>query len=192
MRQNDYCFILQPLADHQGSKNPIREHRWTGPYIVEKVLLNKNYIVRKLNCNKTQILHHIRLREYEPNTVLQDSRPEGNLQQDDETVIPRDDLYVISWETNFEEFHNSNEEVTIPTLLDAKDNCNSLEDDASPPGEIFTDVDLWSTGPHENKNFEPPGNIRLERRNDWLVDQQSSEGMILSCPKYQTMKTMIW
>ena len=40
LKQNDYCFILQPVADHQGSEIPFREHRWTGPYIVEKVLPN--------------------------------------------------------------------------------------------------------------------------------------------------------
>ena len=91
LNQNDYCFILQPIADHQGSKIPFREYRWTGPYIVEKVLLNENYIVRKLNSNKTQILHRIRLRKYELNTVLQDIRPEGNLQPDDGIVIPQDD-----------------------------------------------------------------------------------------------------
>ena len=114
LKLNDYCFILQPIADHQGSKIPFREYRWTGPYIVEKVLPNDNYIVRKLNSNKTQILHRIRLRKYEPNTDLRDIRPEGNLQQDDEIVIPQDDLYVITWETNFEEFPNSAEKATFP------------------------------------------------------------------------------
>ena len=63
LKQNDYCFILQPIADHQGLKIPFREYRWTGPYLVEKVLPNENYIVRKLNSNKTQILHRIRLRK---------------------------------------------------------------------------------------------------------------------------------
>ena len=137
LKQNDYCFILQPLADHQGSKVPFREYRWTGPYIVEKVLPNENYIVRKLNSNKTQILHRIRLRKYEPNTVLQDIRPEGNLQPDEGIVIPKDDLYVITWETEFGDF---------PT--------RSLQDEVSPdslydsPGhrdQILTDVDLGST-----------------------------------------------
>ena len=51
--QGDFCFILQPLADHQGSKIPFREFRWIGPYVIEKVLPNNNYIVRKLNSNKT-------------------------------------------------------------------------------------------------------------------------------------------
>ena len=62
-KEKDYCFILQPKADHQGSKIPFRDFRWIGPYLVEKVLPNKNYTVRKLNTNKTQILHRIRLRK---------------------------------------------------------------------------------------------------------------------------------
>ena len=62
LKEKDYCFILQPKADHQGSKIPFRDFRWIGLYIVEKVLPNNNYIVRKLNTNKTQILHRIRLR----------------------------------------------------------------------------------------------------------------------------------
>ena len=182
LKQNDYCFILQPIADHQGSKIPFREYRWTGPYIVEKVLPNENYIVRKLNSNKTQILHRIRLRKYEPNTVLQDTRPEGNLQPDDEIIIPQDDLYVITWDTNFGEFPNPTEENAIPTCREALDTSNDYanntrapdeiftdvyvtstgpqENDATPPDEIFTDEDLRSTGPHENDEFAPLEKIR--------------------------------
>ena len=77
LKQNDYCFILQPIADHQGSKIPFREFRWIGPYIIEQVLPNENYIVRKLNSNKTQILHRIRLRKYEPNVPLRDKDPKA-------------------------------------------------------------------------------------------------------------------
>ena len=63
LEQGDYRFVLQPLADHQGSEIPFREFRWTGPYVIEKVLPNENYIVRKLSSNKTQILHRIQLRK---------------------------------------------------------------------------------------------------------------------------------
>ena len=78
LQQGDYCFILQPLADHQVSKIPFREFRWVGPYVIEKGSPNENYIVRKLSSNKTQILHLIRLRKYTPNKELRDVRPEGN------------------------------------------------------------------------------------------------------------------
>ena len=102
---------------------------------------SNNHIVRKLNSNKTQILHRIRLRKYTPNTPLQDIRPEGSLQEDDEIIIPQDDLYNISWETNFDDFPPSSEPHTIP------------DDYPTHPDEqdsIITDLDLRSTRRHEN------------------------------------------
>ena len=139
---------------------------------MEKVLPNENYIVRKLNSNKTQILHRIRLRKYEPNTVLQDNRPEGNLQPDDEIIYPRDDLYVITWETNFGEFPDSTEDTANPTRLDTTHTPNDVMDNASPPDEIFTDVDFRSTGPHQSDNPVPPKKTPSEGTNDCLDDQQ--------------------
>ena len=53
LKINDFCFILHSIADHQGSKIPFRDFQWIGPYIVETVLSNENYIVRKRNSNKT-------------------------------------------------------------------------------------------------------------------------------------------
>ena len=97
----DYCYILQPKADHQGSKIPFHDFRWIGPYLVEKVLPNNNYIVRKLNTNKTQILHRIRLRKYKPEKPPEDNYHEARWQIDDNIVIPRDDLLTIAWEAEF-------------------------------------------------------------------------------------------
>ena len=159
---------------------------------------NGNYIVRNFNSNKTQILHRIRLRKYEPNTVLQDIRPEGNLQPDDEIVIPEDDLYVITWETNFGEFPNSADETTLPTSQEGPRHFNDPGNDVLVPDEIFTDVDLRSTGPQENgarapaeflndedlgstgpnqnNDLESLDKARSDRINDRLGDQQSSGG----------------
>ena len=176
LNEHDYCFILQPIADDQGSKIPFREYRWTGPYIVERILPNENYIVRKLNSNKTQILHRIRLRKYEPHTVLQDIRPEGNLQLDDEIIIPQEDLYVITWETNFGEFPDSDEKVTIATRPSAADTSTGLVDDASTPDEIFTDVDLRSTEPPEKDESDMPEQTHSDRTYEPIDDQQSSGG----------------
>ena len=101
LKEKDYCFILQPKADHQGSKIPFRDFRWIGPYLVEKVLPNNNYIVRKLNTNKTQILHRIRLRKYNPEKPPEDNHQETQWQIDDNIVVPQDDLYTIAWEAEF-------------------------------------------------------------------------------------------
>ena len=53
LKEKDYCFILQPKADHQGSKIPFRDFRWIGPYLVEKfyrtiIPLSGNLIQTKL------------------------------------------------------------------------------------------------------------------------------------------------
>ena len=55
LKQSGYVYILQPKADHQGSKISFTDFRWIGPYIIQKVLPNNNYVVRKIATNKTQI-----------------------------------------------------------------------------------------------------------------------------------------
>ena len=64
LKQADYVFILQPKADHEGSKIPSTDFRWMGRYINEEELPNNNYLVRKIGTNKTQILHQMRLRQF--------------------------------------------------------------------------------------------------------------------------------
>ena len=32
-KESDYCFVLQPEADHQGSKIPSRDYCWVGPFV---------------------------------------------------------------------------------------------------------------------------------------------------------------
>ena len=101
LKEKEYCFNFQPKADHQESKIPFRDFRWIGPYLVEKVLPNNNYIVRKLKTNKTQILHRIRFRKYNPEIPPEDNYQEARSQIDDNIVVPQDDLYTIAWESEF-------------------------------------------------------------------------------------------
>ena len=72
LKEKDYSFVLQPKADSQASKIPFREYRWIGPFVVQTVLSNDSYIVRRLNTNKTQILHRIRPKNFIPNAPLED------------------------------------------------------------------------------------------------------------------------
>ena len=102
LQEKDYCFVLQPKADSQSSKIPFRDFKWTGPFVVQKVLPNNNYIVRRLNTNKTQILQRIRLKKVIPNAPLEDKYKEEKLQPDESIIIPQVDLYTISWEADFE------------------------------------------------------------------------------------------
>ena len=92
LKEKDYCFILQPKSDQQGSKIPFRDFRWIGPFSEEKVLPNINYIVRKINTNKTQILHRICLRKYNPEKPPEDNCQETQWQVDDSIVVPQYDL----------------------------------------------------------------------------------------------------
>ena len=101
LKEKDYCFILQPKADHQGSKIPFRDFRWIGPYLVEKILPNNNYIVPKLNTNKTQILHRLRLPKSNPEKLPDDNYQEAQWQIDDNYIIPQDDLCTIAREAEF-------------------------------------------------------------------------------------------
>ena len=100
-KEKDYCFILQPKADHQGSKIPFRDFRWIGPYLIEKVLPSNNYIVQKINTNKTQILHRIRLRKYNREKPPEDNYQKTQSQIDDKIIVPQDNLYTLAWEAEF-------------------------------------------------------------------------------------------
>ena len=129
LHEKDYCFDLQLKADSQGSKIPFRDFRWIGPFVVEKTLPNNNYIVRRSNRNKTQILHRIRLKNFVPNAPLEDKFKEEELQPDEEIVIPQDDLYTISWEADFEY------ELFEPKKNDWPDTATRLPQDAT-NGEV--------------------------------------------------------
>ena len=42
--EKDYCYILQPEADHQGSKILFGDFGWIGTYVIKKVLpIKKTY-----------------------------------------------------------------------------------------------------------------------------------------------------
>ena len=85
-------------------------------------------------------------------------------------------MYVITWETKFGEFPNSSFETTIPTRRYAPDTSSGLANDASTPDDIFTDVDLSSTEPHEKDGSDLTEEIHSDRTNGIIDDQQSSEG----------------
>ena len=127
LKENDYCFVLQPKADHQESKIPFRDYRWVGPFKVQKILPNENYIVRRITTNKTQILHRICLKKFVPNQPLEDNFREQRLQPDEEFVIPQDDLYIITWETDFGEQLVTRGHDPIPTSLPNDEQPNAAE-----------------------------------------------------------------
>ena len=144
LKENEYCFVLLPKADNQGSKIPFRDYCWVGPFVVQKVLPNEIYIVRRINTNKTQILHRIRLKKFVPNQPLEDNFQEQRLQPDDEIVIPQDDLYVITWETDFGEQLVTRGQSPIPTGLPNGEHPHAAEPSHSDVDENEADYIITS------------------------------------------------
>ena len=119
LKEADYVYILQPKADHQGSKIPFTESRWIGPYIIEKVLPNNNYLVRKIGTNKTQVLHRMRMRQFTPRQPPADIavKPQ-EYKPDPEVSLHHDDLYARAWEYDFEQpvFNADNDKAAPPNI----------------------------------------------------------------------------
>ena len=99
-----YVYVLQPEADHQGSKIPVTEFRWIGPYIFQKVLPNNSYLVRRIGTNKTQVLHRMRMRQFTPREPPADIRVKPQeYNPDPEVRLNHDDLYARVWEYDYEQ-----------------------------------------------------------------------------------------
>ena len=117
LKQSNYVYNLQPKADHQGCKIPFTDFRWIGPYIIEKVLPNNNYVVRKFGTNKTQILHRMRLRQFTPRQPKPDTPvTPREWQPDPEVIIKHDDFYARAWECEYNKpiFDSDRDNLVLP------------------------------------------------------------------------------
>ena len=132
LKNNDYCYVLNPKADNQSMKFAFKDCIWTGPYIVVKVLSNNNYVVRRTGTRYTQTLHRIRLRLYAPNQRVPDVtvRREDYLPEP-EVKTTHNDWYAQAWETKFGEVlfgnttENAAEEATVAEITDTTGNADS-------------------------------------------------------------------
>ena len=103
LKKQHYVYVLKSKADHRGSKIPFTDFRWISPYIVEKALPNKKYLVRKLGTNKIHFLHCMRLRLFTPRQPIPDVQTTSQKwNPDTELIIKHDDLYVRAWESEHE------------------------------------------------------------------------------------------
>ena len=143
LKQSDYVYILQPEADHQGYKIPFTAFRWIGPYIVEQVLPNINYLVRKIGTNKTQTLHRMRLRQFTPHQTIPDIPvTPREWQPDPEVIIKHDDLYARAWECEYEKpkFDSDRDKLVPPNSPELTIRSEQAADETrSTPGTIQKD-----------------------------------------------------
>ena len=95
--------MLQPTADQQGSKVPATEFWWLGPYNIEKVSPNNNYLVRKIGTDNSQVPYRMRMRQFTPRHPIPDMRITPQKWKPDVDVsLKHDDLYVRAWECEYE------------------------------------------------------------------------------------------
>ena len=186
LKEAGYVYILQPKADHQGSKIPFTELRWIGPYIIEKVLPNNNYLVRKIGTNRTQVLHRMRMRQFTPRQPSADItvKPQ-EYKSDPEVSLNHDDLYARAWEYDFEQpFFDAENDNEAPTNSQENpvQSDFSTEEMRNTPGEphvcypeIFPNSDelgdVTDTSPH----MEPDVDRRSEKPQNSPTNPRSSK-----------------
>ena len=113
-------------------------------------------------------MHRIRLKKFVPNQPLEDNFREQRLQLDEEIVIPQDDLYIITWETNFGEQLITRGHDPIPTSLPNGEQPNAAEPSHSDVDENEMDYIITSD---ETNYADHAAQSRNERLNDDVTKQ---------------------
>ena len=194
LRKADYVFILQPKADHQGSKIPFRDFHWIGPYIIEKVLTNNNYLVRKIGTHKTQILHRMRLRQFTPRQPPSDIPvTQREWQPDPEVVITHDDLYARAWECEYDEpiFDSDYNNLAVPSPPEITIRSEQTADEMrNTPGitpenapEIIPQPDGSSDGRDVDRDTQPNADMSVEQLDPMPTKPRSSKYDLRHNPK---------
>ena len=199
LKINDYCYILNSKADNQSTKFAFQDCICTGPYIVIKVLSNKNYTIRKIGTRYTQTLHRIRIRPYVPEQRVPDVTVRANEYLPDPDVkVSHNEWYAVSWEMDFgkqideheipkstennrhaeiQEATNTNDDATASQM--PKNQTDDTDDEAplSPDfSNLTTDVgdNPYIRRPHPLKAHLFPQDHRLQLSDITREKQQST------------------
>ena len=194
LKEADYVYVLQLKADQQGSKIPFTEFRWMGPYIVEKVLPNNNYLVRKIGTDKTQVIHRMRMRQFTPRQPPADIRVNPNeYKPDHEVSINHDDLYARAWEQHYEQpiFDDGNNgatqrdshEIPIQSDLSTGEMRNTLGTTHECSPEIFPPTDETSDVADTYTHVEPDVGTSSEQQGNSPSNLRSSKYSLRHNPK---------
>ena len=194
LKQADYVYILKPKADQQGSKIPFTVFRWLGPYIIEKVLPNNKYLVRKIGTNKTQIHHRMRLHQLTTRQPLPATPvTTREWQLDPEVIKNHDDLYARAWECEYDgpindtDYNNlvtpNSPEITIRSeqAVDQVRSTPGIILENSP--EITPQTDRSYDGNDTDHYVQPDADISVETRNPTSTNPHSSKFDLRHNPK---------
>ena len=185
LKQSEYVYILQPKADHQGSKIPFTDFRWIGPHIIEKVLPNNNYVVRKIGTNKTQILHRKRLRQFTPQQPITDIPvTPREWQPDPEVIIKHDGLYARAWECEHDKpiFDSDRDNLVSPNSPEITVRSREKADETkSTPGttqedssNILPHTDEMGDGTDTDQYMQPEADNSVEQIDPTPTNPRSS------------------
>ena len=194
LKQADYVFMLQPKADHQRSKIPCTDFRWIGPYIIEKVLPNNNYLVRKIGTKRTQILHRMRLRQFISRQPISDIPvTQREWQPDPEVVITHDDFYARAWECEYDEpiFESDYNNLATPSPPEITIRSEQAADETrSTPGIIRENSPgntLQPDGSYDERNVDhdtqPDADTSVEQLDSMPTNPRSSKYDLRHNPK---------
>ena len=144
---------------------------------MQKVLPNKNYKIRRINTNKTQITQCIRLKTFVPNEPLEDSFREERLQPNEEIIIPQDDFYIKLWKTNIGEQLATRGNGPIPTSLQNGEQPITSNVDTNYADEKEVDYIIGNDSPNVVNDDAQQRNERLKddvsKRNEYFEAERN-------------------
>ena len=199
LKQSNYVYILQPKADHQGSKIPFTDFRWNGLYITEKVLPNNNYLVRRIGNNKAQILHRKRLRQFTfPQPIPDTPVTPREWQPDPAVIIKHDDFYARTYECEYDKtmFDSDRDYMVIPNSPEVSVRPEEAADETrSTPGttqedssEILPHTDDIDDGTDTDHYMQPDADTSVEQI-DPTPTKPAAENMIYAITQGQIAMT---
>ena len=116
-------------------------------------------------------MHQIQLKKFVPDQPLEDNFREQRLQPDEEIVIPQDDLYIITWETDFGEQLVTRGHLPIPTSLPNGEQPNAAESSHSDVDENEADYIITND---ETDYADHAARSRNERLNDDVTKRNAA------------------
>ena len=150
------------------------------------MLPNKNYLVRKIGTNKTQILHRMRLRQFTPRQSIPDVQTtRREWRPDPEVTIKQDDLYTRAWECEYDNpiFDSDRDNMVTPNSPEITVRSDDAADEMrSNPGtiredspEIIPQADNLYDGTDTDHYILPDADTSVEQTNPTPTNPRSSK-----------------
>ena len=194
LKEAEYLYVLQPETDHQGIKILFTDIQWIAPYLIEKVLLNNNYLVRKNGTNKTQVLHRMQMRKFTPHKPIPDNQITPQYwMPDPEMCLKHDGFYARAWEWEYEkpifDAENNNAtppnspEIPVKSDIPTEETRNTPKTTRECSPEIFPETEEFCDVTNTYPGMEHDAEIIQEQPNNSPTNPRSSKYKLRQNPK---------